>query len=335
MSSTAKHRLVLAVCLLVLVAVATVTAACGGSASGSGDVALTVVGAGGTKDYTLDQLKDMSSTEGYAGIKSSTGRITPPVVMKGVLFEELFKEVGGLADDAAVGIVAKDGYEMTMSVSQLKAGDFITYDMVTGAEIKVDEPVQVIIAYEYDGKPIDPQTEGPLRLAIISKKQNQVTDGHWSVKWVNKVQMKTIEQEWSLMLKGFLTEEIDRATFESGSASGCHREEWTDADGNRWSGIPLYLLIGRVDDDAQHNGPAYNRDLAEAGYQVKITSAGGQTVEMASTAMYYKRDVLVAFELNGKPLPEEYWPLRLVGAEVQQSDMIGQISEIEALLPPQ
>jgi hypothetical protein len=97
----------------------------------------------------------------------------------------------------------------------------------------------------------------------------------------------------------------------------------------------VYLLIGRVDDDAQHNGPAYNRDLAEAGYQVKITSAGGQTVEMASTAMYYKRDVLVAFELNGKPLPEEYWPLRLVGAEVQQSDMIGQISEIEALLPPQ
>lgn len=334
MSSVVRHRLVLAACLLVLVAVVSVAAACGGS-SGGGDVALTVVGADGTKDYSLDQLKDMSSVEGYAGIKSSTGRITPPVVMKGVLLEDLFKEVGGLSDDAAVAIVAKDGYEMTMSVSQLKAGDFITYDVVTGAEIKVDEPVQVIIAYEYDGKPIDPNTEGPLRLAIVSKEQNQVTDGHWSVKWVNKVQMKAIVQEWTLSLKGHLTEEIDRATLESGSASGCHGEEWVDADGNRWSGVPLYLLVGRVDDEVQHNGPAYNRELAQAGYQVKITGAGGQTVEMSSTAMYYKRDILVAFKLNGEPLPEEYWPLRLVGAGVQESDMIGQISEIEALVPAQ
>jgi hypothetical protein len=176
-----RHRLALVTLILILLALVAMAAGCGSTGSGGGAAVITVVGKDGTKDYTLEQLKKMSSTQGYAGIKSSTGRITPPLLMKGVLLEDLFKEVGGLADDAAVGIMAKDGYEMTMSVSQLRTGDFLTYDVVTGAEIKVQEPLKVLIAYESDGKPIDPTTEGPLRLAIITSKQDQVTDGHWSV----------------------------------------------------------------------------------------------------------------------------------------------------------
>jgi DMSO/TMAO reductase YedYZ molybdopterin-dependent catalytic subunit len=257
------------------------------------------------------------------------------VLMKGVALEDLFKEVGGLSDDAAVSIAAKDGYEMTMSVAQLRNGDFLTYDMVTGNEIKLDEPLQVLVAYEQDGKPIDPNAEGPLRLVIVSSKQDQVTDGHWSVKWVTKLEVKAVVEEWSLILKGAISEELDRATFESGSAQGCHGQDWTDADGNRWTGIPLYNLVGRVDDDISHNGPAYNRDLAEAGYQVRLTGADGKSVETNSKTMYYKTDILVAYELNGEPLPEEYWPLRLVGNGLEESDMIGQISQIEALLPAQ
>lgn len=332
-----RHIILLLACLLALFAVGVAAAGCGGDsgAPGGGDVALSVIGSAGTKDFTVDDLKGMKSTEGYAGLKSSTGKITPPVLVKGVLIEDLFAKIGGLAGDAAVGIVAKDGYEMTMSVSQLTSGDFITYDMVTGDEIKVDEPLQAIIGYEWDGKPIDPVSEGPLRLFIISRERNQVTDGHWSVKWVNKLQVKAIQQEWTLMLKGSLVEEMDRATFESGSAQGCHGQTWTDSDGNKWTGLPLYLLVGRVDDDVKHNGPAYNRDLAEAGYQVKITAADGKSVEVASKTMYYNKDLIVAYQLNGDPLPEEYWPLRLVGEGIQPSDTIGQITEIEALLPAQ
>jgi DMSO/TMAO reductase YedYZ molybdopterin-dependent catalytic subunit len=332
-----RHIVLLLAYALALLAVVAVAAGCGGDSGGSGggDVALSVIGPGGTKDLTVDDLKDMQVTEGYAGLKSSTGKITPPVLVKGVLLEDLFAEVGGLPDDAAVGIVAKDGYEMTMSVSQLKSGDFITYDMVTGDENEVAGPLQVIIGYEWDGKPIDPVSEGPLRLFIISKEKNQVTDGHWSVKWVSRLQVKAIQQEWTLMLKGALAEEMDRATFESGSAQGCHGQTWIDSDGNKWTGLPLYLLVGRVDDDVKHNGPAYNRDLAEAGYQVKIKAADGKSIEVASTTMYYKKDLIVAYQLNGEALPEEYWPLRLVGEGIQPGDMIGQITEIEALVPAQ
>jgi DMSO/TMAO reductase YedYZ molybdopterin-dependent catalytic subunit len=255
------------------------------------------------------------------------------VLIKGVLLEDLFAEVGGLPEEVAVGVTAKDGYEMTMSAEQVRSGDFITYDMVTGEEKTVDEPLRVIVAYEYDGKPLDPEADGPLRLFAVSSKQNQVIDGHWTVKWVTKVEVKAIVQEWTFILKGKLSEEMDRSTFESGSAEGCHGQDWTDAEGKTWRGIPLYLLVGRVDDDVAHEGPAYNRELAQAGYMVSIKTADGSTVQVSSETMYYNKALIVAYELDGEPLPQEYWPLRLVGEGVDETDMVGQIVEIEALVP--
>lgn len=309
------------------------TSSSSSTASSEGEIALTVTGPQGTKQYTLEEIKSLPSTEGYGGTKSSTGKITPPMLMKGVLVEDLFAQVGGLPEDAAVAVTAKDGYEMTFSVAQMNSGEFLTYDVVTGEEKDISEPLKVIVAYEANGEPLDPASEGPLRLALIGSEQNQVTDGHWWVKWVTEVKSKPVVEEWTLLLKGALTEEMDRGTFESGAAIGCHGQEWIDAEGNRWTGIPLYLLVGRVDDEIAHDGPAYNRELAQAGYQVKITAADGYSVEVASTDMYYKKDLIVAYEMNGEPLPEEYWPLRLVGEGVDKSVMIGQITEIEVLLP--
>lgn len=323
--------------LLLLVWGLALLAGCGGAdgeaGAPAGDVILEVVGTKGSKSYTLDDLQSMPVGKGYWGMKSSTGRITPPVVTKGVLFDDLFADVGGLPDDMAIGIVAKDGYEMTMSVEQLRTGEFITYDMVTGEEKKVAGPLTVLVAYEYDGKAFDPTSDGPLRLAIVSPEQNQVTDGHWAVKWVSKLRLKDIEQEWVLTLKGKIIEEMDRATFESGAAEGCHGRDWTDADGGRWTGIPLYLMVGRVDDEVAHEGPAYNRELAQAGYQVVLKTSSGADVEISSEAMYYKRDIILAYKLDGQPLPEEYWPLRLVGEGLDEADMVGQIIELEALVP--
>lgn len=332
----ARRFLLILIFTLGLGSAALLAAGCadaGPSQADSSESVLEVVGPEGSRLYTLEELRALPSREGYGGLKSSTGRITPPVLIKGVLLEELFAEVGGLPEESAVGIVAKDGYEMTMSAQQARSGDFITYDMVTGEEKTIDEALSVVVAYEYDGRPLDPESDGPLRLFALSSKQNQVIDGHWTVKWVTKVQVKAIVQEWTLMLKGRLSEEMDRSTFESGSAEGCHGQDWTDAEGNAWKGIPLYLLVGRIDDDVAHEGPAYNRELAQAGYMVRITTAGGDSVEVSSESMYYNKALIVAYEMNGEPLSEDYWPLRLVGEGIDATDMVGQITEIEALVP--
>jgi DMSO/TMAO reductase YedYZ molybdopterin-dependent catalytic subunit len=348
-----KDRYWLAVVALVLVMVLVFAGACGGSdeeatatsgapassvssAEGGADgTLLEVIGPEGTVSLTLEQIRALQVTEGYGGMKSSTGRITPPGLMKGVLLEDLFASVGGLPEDMAVSIVAKDGYEMTVSAAQVTAGDFLTYDMVTGAENDPEGPLQVIIAYERDGQPLDPEGEGTLRLAIIGPKKDQVTDGHWWVKWVTKLQVKPIEEEWTLTLSGAVTEEMDRPTFETGANESCHGTGWADTDGNTWTGIPLYLLVGRCDDENVHEGPAYNRELAQAGYDVQLIAADGSSVTVNSTAMYYNKDLIVANKMNGEALPEEYWPLRLVGEGIPTTDMLGGVMEIRALVPTQ
>ncbi len=109
------------------------------------------------------------------------------------------------------------------------------------------------------------------------------------MKWVSKLRLKDIEQEWVLDLKGKIIEEMDRATFESRRCRLRHGRDWTDADGGRWTGIPLYLMVGRVDDEVAHEGSAYNRELAQAVPFVLKTSSGAD-VEISSEAMYYKRD---------------------------------------------
>lgn len=294
---------------------------------------LEVTGPKGTISYTLEQLKAMPATEGYGGMKSSTGRITPPALMKGVAVKDLFGDVGGLTEDDAVGIIAKDGYEMTVSYSQIAAGDFLTYDMVTGAENEVEGPLQLVVTYEMDGQALDPDSWGTLRLCIVGPQKDQVTDGHWWVKWVTKLRTKPIEKEWSLLLTGDITEEMDRAAFETGAAIGCHGREWKDAHGDTWTGVALYLLCGRVDDDNPHTGPAYNRELANAGYEVELLATDGATTVVNSATMYYNKDLIVAYKLNGSALPEEYWPLRLVGEGITDEQSIGKISEIRLLLP--
>jgi len=303
------------------------------SAAGGGEPVLEVTGPTGVASYTLEQLKAMPTAEGFGGMKSSTGHITPPTLMKGVAVEELFAEVGGLPEDMAVGIQAKDGYEMTVSYTQMASGEFLTYDMATGDENNVDGPLRLIVAYEMDGQPLDPEGWGTLRLCIVSPKKDHVTDGHWWVKWVTKLQVKPIEIEWSLLLTGSMTENMDRATFETGAAIGCHGTEWKDANGDTWLGIPLYLLCGRVDDDNAHSGPAYNRDLANAGYQVELVGVDGTTATVDSKTMYYNKEMIVAYKLNGATLPEEFWPLRLVGEGLTDNQAIGKIAEIKLVLP--
>ena len=82
----------------------------------------------------MGQLQALPAYEGYAGIKSSTGVITPPSKYKGVPLGDLADLVGGITEANGVTIVAKDGYGMTFSYRQIMEDGFTTYDPATGEE---------------------------------------------------------------------------------------------------------------------------------------------------------------------------------------------------------
>jgi DMSO/TMAO reductase YedYZ molybdopterin-dependent catalytic subunit len=66
----------------------------------SATTVLEIVGASETKTLTLAELQALPITEGYAGIKSSTGKITPPIPFKGVALKDLAQFIGGMDETA-------------------------------------------------------------------------------------------------------------------------------------------------------------------------------------------------------------------------------------------
>ena len=302
----------------------------------SNEPVIELVGINETKTLSMADLKALPVTDGYAGIKSSTGKITPPIMFKGVALKDLAALVGGIDETNGLNVFAKDGYSITFSYDQAIHGSYIQYDPATGEELKNPVALTTIIAYEQDGKPIDPNSEGPLRLVIVSAEPNQVTDGHWAVKWAARIAMKSLVEEWTLTANGGIHDTIDRATFESCSAPQCHGVTWTDDKAQDWVGVPLYILVGGVDDDIKHEGPAFNESLADAGYSVEVIAGDGRIVTFDSARIRRNPNIIVAHSVNGNPLDDKYFPLRLVGADLQKDEMAGLITEINVgveLLP--
>jgi hypothetical protein len=268
------------------------------------------------------------------GIKSSTGKITPPVMFKGVALKDLAEFIGGMDETTGFNVVAEDGYSITYSFDQLQNGSFIAYDPATGEELKNPVELTAILAYEADGKPFDAKQDGALRLAIISAELNQVTDGHWSVKWVNKLEVKSLGEEWACIWLALSPEDTDRASVESCGAPQCHGSTWTDDKAQEWVGVPLWLFVGSVDDEIEHEGPAFNDALAEAGYSVDVIASDGYTVTFDAARINRNDNIIVAYKVNENPLPDEFFPLRLVGSDLEKKEMVGMIAEIHVGVEP-
>ena len=278
-----------------------------------------------TQPLTMDDLKALPATEGWGGGKSSTGMITTPEMHKGVKLEELCESIGGLEPGTGVNVVAKDGYAMTFSYDQIVNGEFITYDPGTGDEMDIDDSLQVIVAYERSGERIPEDADGPLRLAIISEKNNQVVDGHWNVKWVTGIAIKSLAEDWTLGLEGALSEEMDRATFESCAATSCHQATWMDGEGRTWTGVPLWMMAARVDDDNRHGDDAY---LDEDGYTLDVVAADGYSVSFQAARISRNNQILLAHLMDDEMLEEKHFPLRVVGEELEKSEMVSQIAQM-------
>ncbi len=283
---------------------------------------------GATITLTMSELEALSGYEGWGGLMSSTGRIFPPALYAGVPVAALADLVGGLTADQGVRIIAEDGYAMTISYDQIVNGDFVAYDPGTGQERATEDKLQVVIAFSRDGEPLPADEEGRLRMALLNNDPLQVTDGHWWVKWVRAIEVRSLAEDWDLQLDGAISETMDRNTFESCASPSCHGNTYTDDAAQVWSGVPLWLLAGRVDDENPHEGLAFDRALAEAGYLIELTAADGYTTTIDSQAIAQIDEIIVAYLVNENPLDEDSFPMRLMGPGLSKKQMIGQIRQI-------
>jgi hypothetical protein len=290
---------------------------------------LTVVNGSQTKTLSMTEIKALPVLSGSTGDITSSGTIEGPFPYKGVAISEILKAVGGMTVNNALRISAKDGYSMTMSYNQIINGaEFPTYDSTTGKEVPPAAGVTMFLAYEKDGSPID-EMVGPLRVGIMAP--GQLTDGHWWVKWAQKLEVITMQQAWTISLQGAITQSMDKSTFESGAAPGCHGATWIDAQGHVYLGIPLWYLVGNVDD--ANGDMSFSNAVADAGYEVHIANSNGDMISFTSAQVKRNDNIILAFELDGKPLPSTQWPLALVGKSVDAQHQIGMITKIKLVFP--
>jgi DMSO/TMAO reductase YedYZ molybdopterin-dependent catalytic subunit len=272
--------------------------------------------------------------------------------VKGTRIRDLAELVGGMGAGTEIVLVAKDGYETRLPYSSIYTDPSVQ-----------ERQGDAILAWWGDGKYVPGYADG-MRLFFTPGGDNvygqwdmheTLPENYWhyyygdgvmypscaglASKWITEMRVYSIPQgDWTLELDGQaiggLQYDVSKTYFEQALAcqfGANHKAAYTDAQGRVWEGMPLWLLVGFVDDEDQHSNNAFNSALAETGYNVVLTAADGYSVTISSTDIIRNKDYIVANLLNGTSIPEasKDWPLRLVGPSVTGSTSISQIVRIE------
>jgi DMSO/TMAO reductase YedYZ molybdopterin-dependent catalytic subunit len=206
-----------------------------------------------------------------------------------------------------IKVNASDGYSYTFTSAEVaRNADIIVANTLNGEPLPADK---------YPLKIVGPGLFGGQKVALIT-----------SIELLN---LPTIE-EWEVDLVGMGNYLMTQTEFEEGV--DCHGATWVDGS-DTWCGLPLWLLCGWVDDDIQHGEGAFNDDMAAAGYDVVVTADDGYSWTFSSVDVAHNDDMIIANTLNGAPLPEDRYPLRLVGPDLSGKQKVSQIVEIRLVIP--
>ncbi|MFA7199504.1 MAG: molybdopterin-dependent oxidoreductase, partial [Methanoculleus sp.] len=278
-------------------------------------------------------------------------------VVKGTSIKDLCDLVGGAVEGGEVKLVASDGFKATINYTNLYT--------------PLDRQGEAIVAWWTERQGYSPAySDGPRLFynapdGIFGADDMRVclAQGYWhyyssggiqypSAAGVSNRNIATIEiyqaprEDWNLVLKGAIDTTITRSFFESGKACAMagHDATWTDDQDQVWSGMPLWLLCGWVDDANSHDAGTdpFNDDLADAGYNVTVIDYGPDgtkgtdddfSTTFNSSFIARNNNIIVADEIDGAPLPADGdkapWPLKLVGtALTSNKQKVGSIDEI-------
>lgn len=289
-----------------------------------GEVVLTVEG-DTTKDLTLSGVKALGPYTASGGFVKTTGAVVGPWEMTGVPVRDLVSMVHS-GDGYGVEVVATDGYTMTYSQSQVEDGTFAHYD-VDGNLLGTGD-FTMVVAYEMDGEPLEDMV---LRVAVIDE-SSPITDGHFWAKYVRTVRVVPFVEDYTLALNGTTVYAMDRQTLESVAACEYHQASWSfenETGTHAYTGVALWTLVSVVDGaDGPDNEFLFNDLLALAGYTVRVTADDGYNKTFTSREVARNDSIIVANKLDGEPLPEGEFPLRIVGDWLPSSMRVSQVANI-------
>jgi len=233
----------------------------------------------------------------------------------------------GLADDEYVhGIgsyndaLAKAGYDIEIRAEDDYTQWFKSED--------VHRSSGYIVANLMNGSPLTDSY--PLRLV-----GGALTSGSQRVSNIASINLHNIPEieTWTLDLTGAYTYTMRQAEFDN--AVICpnigHSAVYTDGS-DVYEGLPLWLLVGWVDDDDAHGPDSFNDELADRGYDVRVIATDGFSHTFPISDVARNDNIIVASTVNGQELPADAYPLRLIGSDVTSGKQkVKKIAEIQLL----
>jgi DMSO/TMAO reductase YedYZ molybdopterin-dependent catalytic subunit len=153
---------------------------------------LTLVGRDGQQTtLSYDELLSLPTVETSGGFFSSVGVVYGPYTVRGVRLETLLDLVGGITPSDVLLVAAKDGYSSVFDYRQIN-GEIDTFEPDTLRLVPPgDAGVAFLLIFEQQGEPLSDDDGKPLRLAVTSP-DGLLTEGHWWVRWVNRLEIRAL-----------------------------------------------------------------------------------------------------------------------------------------------
>ena len=135
--------------------------------------------------YSMADLVAMEKVSGYGCSVSTVGIVTGPYYYTGVPLMSLIS----LNDDQLLYIYGEDQYLWVMDNEQLSGDALFVFDEEFHELQARDIGLTVILAYDEENTPMTPENGGPLRLVVVSDRDDIITEGSGWVKWVTDLEI--------------------------------------------------------------------------------------------------------------------------------------------------
>ncbi len=201
------------------------------------------------------------------------------------------------AQGYSVKVTAGDGYNTTLASADIARNNgYIVANKLNGTDLPLLTP---------GGK-----LSWPLHLKGSSVFGGQQVGNITSIELTG---MPQPSEGWTLTMEGDVIDVITQEYFEQ--AIVCHHSvTYTDGSGSVWTGVPLWDLVGAVDDIETSSHWTFNDTRANVtGYTVRVIAGDGYNRTFASLNVSHNNGYIVANTLNGTPLSGSNGQLKLVG----------------------
>ena len=188
-----------------------------------------------------------------------------------------------------------------------------------------------IVAYKMNGVPLT-GSSAPLKLVGSATTSNKQRVGG-----ITRISLEGLPDQypagnWQLKMVGKISDSIPQGEFEY--SADCHDASYTDpTTSDVYTGIPLWRLMGWVDDRIPHGPDGFNDAAAIAGYKVIVKAGDGYAKEFTSQQIGKNNNFIIANKMNGAPLSTDGshppYPLRLVGSGATGGNSVGNVVEIQ------